>query len=171
MEQHPELHGETAAFADAHGQALLRLAYLLCAGDAAAAEDLVQSVLLRLLARGLDGLENPLAYARRALVNQHRDQLRRTQVQRRAGPRLVEPEASNADAGVEDRLVVLDALDTLSTRERVAVVLRFYEDLPDDQIAQVLGCSRVTVRSLVHRATPKLRSALAGTYAATETHP
>lgn len=59
---------------------------------------------------------------------------------------------------------MLAALEALSERERIAVVLRYYEDLPDEEIAAVLDCSRSTVRSLVHRALPTLREHLRGTY-------
>jgi RNA polymerase sigma factor (sigma-70 family) len=50
-----------------------------------------------------------------------------------------------------------DALATLSPRQRAAIVLRFYEDLPDDEIAQVLGCRPATVRTTVHRGLAALR--------------
>ena len=73
--------------------------------------------------------------------------------------RLVEPDAGSTP-GPEERMAVFAALRSLSERERAAVVLRYYEDLPDQQIAEALGCSRATVRSLVHRALPKLRARL-----------
>lgn len=66
----------------------------------------------------------------------------------------------------DDQITMLEALMRLSERERCVVVLRYYEDLPDDEIAQVLGCSRSTVRSLVHRALPKLRVELGETCSA-----
>ena len=64
----------------------------------------------------------------------------------------------------EDRLAVLDALRDLTERERTVIVLRYYEDLPDVEIAEIIGCSRSTVRSVVHRALPKLRERLDPTY-------
>lgn len=174
MQHEPPPTGPTwtlAAFADQHGPALLRLAYLLCAGQTADAEDLVQAVLARLAARGLHHLDQPLAYARRAVVNEHRDQLRRTRAQRDVAPRIATHDTSTPPAhGIEDRLAILAALGVLSPRERSAVVLRYYEDLPDQQTADILGCSPATVRSLLHRATPKLRAALADTYSPPPTH-
>lgn len=156
-----DLGDELERFVDVNGQALLTFAYLLTGGRGAAAEDLVQTVVLRLVSRGLAGLDDPLAYARRGLVNEHRDQLRRGRVHRLAVPRIATTESTTpVGTPTEDRLAVLSALDTLTERERAAVVLRYYEDLPDPQIAEVLGCSRTTVRSLIHRATPKLRLAL-----------
>ena len=59
-----------------------------------------------------------------------------------------------------ERLDVLAALRTLGEKERAAVVLRYWADLPDDEIAETLGCARATVRSLVHRALPRLREQL-----------
>lgn len=166
------LSGELGEFADRHGPALLRFAFLLASGHAATAEDLVQAVLLRLVARGLDGLEDPVAYARRGLVNEHRDQVRRRQVHRQTVPRLADAVSPTEPAtGADDRLAILDALAVLTPRERAAVVLRYYEDLPDQQVAEVLGCSRATVRSLIHRATPKLRQKLAGAYDNRGPHP
>lgn len=156
--------GDLGAFADAHGQALTRFAYLLTGGRDAA-EDLVQTVLLRLMSRGIADLADPVAYARRSLVNEHRDQLRRNT--HRAAHRATHeppPDLVRDPASAEDRLAVLAALAVLTARERAAVVLRYYEDLADQDIAGLLGCSRATVRSLIHRATPKLRRALDDTY-------
>lgn len=83
---------------------------------------------------------------------------RRAQAQLRAlarlGGRTEKPEQL---ADPEDRMVVLAALSSLSSRQRAAIVLRYYEDLPDEEIAQVIGTSRSTVRSLIHRAIPELR--------------
>ena len=161
----PDAGDRVDAFVREEGQALLRFAFLLTGGHASAAEDLVQSVLLRLVDRGIHDLANPATYARRAIVNEHRSLGRRARVHLRALTRV------GAGSGVvaqstapEDRSAILPALGVLSDRERAAVVLRYYEDLPDDDIAEALGCSRVTVRSLVHRAIPKLKRELASTY-------
>ncbi len=159
---------EVATFAAAHGDALLRFAYLLTGGDDAEAEDLVYSVLARLVERGLEGLIDPGAYARTSIVNAHRSALRSRSVQRRALPRLRLATESSA-SGSDDRLTLLSALADLSVRERAVVVLRYYEDLDDQAIADVVGCSRATVRSLAHRAMPKLRARLAATYRADST--
>lgn len=159
-------------FAAAHGQSLLTFAYLLTGGHRAQAEDLVQSVLAALVLRGLDGLRQPHAYARRSIVNEYTSQGRRGSMHRRmlarwsggAREHLPGPEP-------EDRLAVLDALRDLTDKERSAVVLRYFEDLPDAEIADILGCSRSTVRSLVHRALPKLRVRLGSTYGTGATTP
>ena len=91
---------------------------------------------------------------------------------RQAVPRLaVAVSPTEPVTGADDRLAILDALAVLTPRERAAVVLRYYEDLLDQQVAEVLGCSRATARSLIHRATPKLRQKLAGTYDNRGPHP
>lgn len=157
----PAASDRLATFVRDEGQALLRFAFLLTGGNTSAAEDLVQTVLLRLVHRGIDDLADPRTYARRALVNEQRSLGRRTMAHVRALSRLGHPaDVSRYDTGPEDRMVVLEALTALTDRERAAVVLRYYEDAADVDIAEVLGCSRGTVRSLVHRAMPKLKRAI-----------
>lgn len=147
------------------GQGLLRFAYLLTGGQGAAAEDLVQAVLARLVRRGIDDLTDPRTYARRSIVNESHSLARRAAAQLRAMSRHgAGAEAEPRSEQSEDRATLFAALRKLTERERAAVVLRYYEDFTDDQIAEVLGCSRPTVRSLVHRALPKLRGDLLPTY-------
>ena len=156
-------------FAAAHGQALLVFAFLLTGGDRGQAEDLVQTVLARLVERGLHDLDNPRAYARRSIVNEYATLGRRASAQQRVLTRWSGGARDRAPASdLEDRLAVLDTLQVLTERERAVVVLRYYEDLPDEEIAEVVGCSRSTVRSLVHRAMPKLRAGLGATYGQAE---
>lgn len=147
------------AFVLERGPALQRFAFLLTAGRGPEAEDLVQTVLARMLQRDLGPVEDLTAYARRALVNEHTSAGRRESTRRRALPRLA-AEDRGTDADPADRFAVLAALRTLGDRERAAVVLRYYADLPDEEIADELGCARATVRSLVHRALPRLREHL-----------
>lgn len=152
---------ELTAFVAAHGQQLLRFAFLLTGGDGPAAEDLLYGVLGRLAVRGTADLDDPLPYVHRCLVNEHRSQGRRTRRHQRS-LRLLAPRQETVPAPApEERLAIFEALRELGARERAAILLRYYEDLPDDRIAQVLGCSRATVRSLIHRAMPKLRESLA----------
>jgi len=148
-------------FVSVEGQSLVRFAYLLT-GDHATADDLVQSVLLQLSRRGIADLENPRAYARRAVVNLHTSLGRRSGAYLRAlsrsgkAPTHVLPETGSVD----DRDMLWRALETLSRRQRAAVVLRYYEDCPDERIAEVLGCATGTVRSLISRSLPKLHDLL-----------
>ncbi len=150
----PPHEGELAEFAAQQGGGLLRFAYLLT-GARAPAEDLVQTVLLQLTRRGITDLADPGTYARRCIMNLHRSLGRRAAAQLRALRRVPDPMPSTAD--VELRDAVRRALVELTPRQRAAVVLRYYEDRADDEIAEILGCAQATVRSLVARALPKLR--------------
>lgn len=154
-------------FVRARTSALLRTARLLTAGDGQAAEDLVQTAVTqgfvkRSRIREAAAIE---AYVRRILVH--------TAVRRsREGWRRVElfepaEQASGSDgvSGVADRLV-LAALRVLPPRQRAVVVLRYYDDLSEAQIAAALGCSQGAVKSHSSRALKTLRRLLGPHYAA-----
>ncbi len=139
-------------------RALLRAAYLLTRNEADA-EDLVQSALAKTyLAAGriedrgaLDG------YVRRAIVNTHISSWRRR--------RVVElPTDELPDEAVADHAVTSDlqatlrcAVDRLPNRMRAAIMLRYYDDMTDAEVADILGISLGTVKSTVARAVAKLR--------------
>jgi RNA polymerase sigma-70 factor (sigma-E family) len=143
-------------FVHRRSPALLRFAKMITGNDHDAA-DAVQEALMAVYSRwqrlSPDG--NPEAYAKRCIVNTHRMRLRKY---RRETIGDV-PEQSRADSyAVEsDNLMASDVFGALSTRQRAAVVLRFNEDLAFAQIAEVLGCTEATARSLVHRALEQLR--------------
>lgn len=152
-----------AAYAE-HREALVRLATLLT-GDAALAEDLVHDAFLAsrdALARL--GRPETYVYLRSAVVNGWRNVLRHRRVVERREPDLWEGPPATGDA--TDQLAEHDRLwreiDRLPGRQRGVVVLRYYEDLPDRDIARLLGCSRVTVRSQAKRALDKLREVIEG---------
>lgn len=129
---------------------LLRVAYVLT-GSGAAAEDVVHDVFCRVGPR-IAQLDNPVAYLRVAVVNQCRS------IHRRAAraPRLAAPEPV-----LDGRLVELqDALRGLNERRRTAIVLRYLCDLPDDEIADLIGCRVGTVRTLIHRGLAELRAVI-----------
>jgi RNA polymerase sigma-70 factor (sigma-E family) len=138
---------------------LSRVAYLLT-GDHHAAEDLVQSVLVKVARhwRRVSAADKPDAYVRRMLYNEHV-----TAVQRRGDsiPVAVTPERA-ADVDFADsvvrRVVLRRALTMLTARQRVVLVLRFFEDLSENDTAQLLGCSPGTVKSQVHHALRRLRT-------------
>jgi RNA polymerase sigma-70 factor (sigma-E family) len=138
----------------------VRLAYLLT-GDLALAEDLVQDAFIRVSGRLLH-LRQPAAfdaYLRRTVVNLSRNHFRRRAVERAYLERQRDvDETAGPDRTVVEREAMLGALHRLPQRQRVAVVLRFYEDLPEDTIAGVLRCRPATVRSLIFRAVRTLRS-------------
>jgi RNA polymerase sigma-70 factor (sigma-E family) len=146
-----------AAFVAGYGRRLVHLAELLT-GDAHLAEDLTQDVLARTYVRWdrING-SDPYAYVRRALVNA------RTDSWRRRLPIPVDRVAENHSVpdpaeGLADRDALLRALAELTTRERSVIVLRFYEDLSEEQIARVLGVAIGTVKSTAARALRKLRA-------------
>ena len=140
-----------AVFAGEH-ERLVRVAYLLT-GSSAVAEDLVQDAFVR-LHRHWDGVRQPSAYLRVTVVNGCSAHHRRNRRERSHFPELV------TDTVVPETPVVLDALSELPYRQRAALVLRFYEDRPDSEIAQALGCRPATVRSLVHRGLATLRKVI-----------
>ena len=138
----------------AHAVALVRLAVLLL-GDQPSAEDVVQDAFLRLY-RGLPQLrdtDKALHYLRVSVVNGSRSALR---ARRRALLRRVNHEppvwsAESAAMAGEDRRVVLAAIARLPRRAREVLALRYYLNLPDHEIASVLGVSRGTVSSTASR--------------------
>jgi RNA polymerase sigma factor (sigma-70 family) len=79
---------------------------------------------------------------------------------------LTAPSADPAVA-LDERDAILRVVAALPPRQRAAVVLRYYEDLPDDEIADLLGCRPVTVRSLISRALATLRRSLPAPLVAT----
>jgi RNA polymerase sigma-70 factor (sigma-E family) len=139
-------------------RSLLRTAYLLT-GNAADAEDLVQSALAKTYL-AWDRIQDRNAidgYVRRAMVNTHISWWRRRRVEEFPTDDL--PDQVVADhAGSSDLQETLrKAIDRLPQRMRAAVVLRFYEDMTEAEVADVLGVSLGTVKSTVSRAVAKLR--------------
>lgn len=139
--------GLVALYQERH-VALVRLAYLLTS-DREVAEEVVHDAVLALRPRW-DDLTDPPAYLRTTVVNRCRSWLRRQRTARAHVPDPAEPSHQQPDE-------LWDALATLDERRRTAIVLRFYEDLPDAEIAAVLGCRPATVRTLVHRGLHLLR--------------
>lgn len=147
-------------FAVAQWPALTRLAYLLVA-DAGHAEDVVQTVLAKMWpVWGRVGGDAPEAYARKVLANTATSWWRR----RWHGERPSEsfPEHGGYDdelaPRLSDRAALSTALRALPPRQRAAVVLRFAEDLSEQQVATALGCSVGTVKSLTSRGLARLRA-------------
>lgn len=146
-----------------HGPEALKLAFLLT-GDKELAEDISQEAFVR-AARRLTGLRNADAfgwYLRRTVVNMANSHLRRLRVERAYLKRLV---GSGAPKGVPlpdvvTREMVRDALEQLPARQRAVVVLKYYQDLTDSQIAAVLGWPVGSVKSALHRAVAALRRRL-----------
>jgi RNA polymerase sigma-70 factor (sigma-E family) len=145
-------------FAGRCGLELLRFAYLVC-GDQQRAEDLLQDVLLAMYRRFGETLplDNPHGYARRAIVHANVSRARRASS--RELPVALLPDAAlpeRDDAAERDEL--WQALRRLPERQRTALVMRFYLDATDEDIAHTLGCRRGTVRSLASRALSAMRT-------------
>jgi RNA polymerase sigma-70 factor (sigma-E family) len=163
----PEAAVEPVSFDElvtSSGRRLLRLALML-SGSVHTAEDLVQSALARAYRHWdrVAAADRPEAYLRKMVVNEFlswRRRLTSTEV----------PVAELLDAAQtddpSDRQVQRDAMWRLLARlpkqQRAVLVLRYYEDLPDSEIATVLGCSASTVRSNAARALASLRSGIPG---------
>ena len=155
---------EFAGFVRAHTATLLRTAYLLT-GSSAAAEELVQDTFARLYPQWhrVEAAELPLAYVRRSMTNGYVN-TRRAAITRREFAVAQPPEASDVRdpySQLADRDDIWRRLHTLPANQRAALVLRYFEDLSDDDAAAALGCRVGTVRSLVSRGLAALRGQLA----------
>jgi RNA polymerase sigma-70 factor (sigma-E family) len=151
---------EFSMFVRAYSTTLLRAAYLLT-GDRDAAEELLQDTFVRLYPSWsrVSAADVPLAYVRRSLTNNFLNGRRR----RSASDLLfADPPDRGYDPDlpgqVSDRELVRELMATLSPRQRAVVVLRFYDDLTDEQIAADVGCRRGTVRSILSRSLDALRT-------------
>jgi RNA polymerase sigma-70 factor (sigma-E family) len=139
----------------AHYRDLVRLAALLV-DDVGTCEEIVQEAFVQLhrRAEGLRDPERAPAYLRSAVLNGARSHLRHRR--RGAHLRLVPPgDAASAEAGAvldDDRRAVLDAVRRLPDRQRDVVVLRYWLDLPEAEIAATLGIGAGTVKTHVKRA-------------------
>jgi RNA polymerase sigma factor (sigma-70 family) len=141
-----------AALFEVEHDRLARLAYLLT-GSSAVAEDVVQDAFVQLQQRWAT-VRQPGAYLRTAVVNGCRGYHRKRRREQTYYPELLTASV------LPETPVVLDALVHLPYRQRAALVLRFYEDRPDLEIAELLGCRPATVRSLVHRGLEALRKVI-----------
>jgi RNA polymerase sigma-70 factor (sigma-E family) len=145
--------GSPTSFADCYAELrpeMVRLAAAIT-GSPETAQDLVQDAFVRLHG-AWDRVHKPRAYLRRAVVNACHSHHRRRRIERRHQS-LAEPESSAQLEANE----LADALDALPYRQRAALVLRFYTDLSDVDIASALHCRPGTVASLVHRGLEQLR--------------
>lgn len=138
------------------------------AGDAASAEDALQAAYARAFAswRRVSAAEHPEAYVRRIVVNEILGTRRRAWWRRErptdlSSDTVPAAAAAAAVASAEAALVERDrlwrAVLELPPRQRAVVVLRYYEDLSEEEIADTLGCSRGTVKSQASAALTKLR--------------
>ncbi|MFI6688305.1 RNA polymerase sigma factor [Streptomyces sp. NPDC050485] len=135
---------------------MVRLALFLV-DDLPTAEDVVQdafAAVCRMYGTSLDGLQDPGAYLRTAVVNAARSVLRRRRTSRAYTPphQGYGPPLDEGLLLAEEHRQVLDALAQLTQRQREVLVLRYWSELSEAQIAQTLGLARGTVKSTASRA-------------------
>lgn len=147
-------------FVASRAQALIRVAYLLT-GDRSSAEDLFQSALAKTLPKWRSiRHSDPEGYLRAVMYREQVSWWRRLR-RRREAPLGTEKSVVADPTGETDlRLALRAALRQLPPAQRTVVVLRYYEDLPEARVAEMLGCSVGTVRSRTHRAVTRLRQLL-----------
>jgi RNA polymerase sigma-70 factor (ECF subfamily) len=146
----------------AHATPLLRLALVLT-GDHALSEELVQEAFVRLHRAARPpaaGAER--AYLRRTVINLSHGHHRHLRVVRRH-PAEAPPDRDAAELDAvrrDDQRLVVEAIRSLPVRQRDCIVLRFYEDLTETEIAEVLGLSTGSVKTHLHRARTTLADRL-----------
>ncbi len=153
-----------------HYDGLCRLAALLLS-DRGGAEEVVQEAFLRTFSSWwrIRHLERAHWYLRTAVINQCRSRLRRRSTEDRSNRTIyaTDPErqavsvvGSDGTDASDDSLVLMDAVRGLPPRQRETVILRYYEDLPEAEIAKILSCSVGTVKSQLAKARSSLSAAL-----------
>ncbi|WP_189187356.1 SigE family RNA polymerase sigma factor [Streptomyces albiflavescens] len=157
----PAESGDFAAYATAAWPRLVRTAHMLT-GDFHEAEDLVQTTLAKVYARWRRIPRDDIDfYVRRSLVNNNLSRVRKRRVAHLLMPflpeRVHQREPGHAEA-VEQRAALGQALASLSARQRAVMVLRYWEDLGEPEIAQLLGCSVGTVKTHARRGLEALRA-------------
>ena len=153
----------------ARGAALVRFARLLT-GENHRAEDLAQDVLAKAYVnwRRVVRADNPDLYVRRMLINAHHSWWRRRS-NREVSVAAPRDHRSTGDAAAEvtEREAMWQLVLTLPVRQRTVIVLRYYEDYDDATIAELMQCSRGTVRTQAKRALHKLQASLPASLATT----
>lgn len=157
---------EVASLFRRHYAPMCRLAYVIL-GDAGAAEEVVMEALVKTFSgwMRIKDLDKSEAYLKRAVVNGCRSKIRRKTIESRAAVVLrsqaLQSSSMPTDADQrETRREVWQAIRMLPERQRAAVVLFYYEDLPEAEIADILQCSIGTVKSQLFKARAKLGTAL-----------
>ena len=150
---------------DAHYTRLHSLAQAIL-GDAAAAEEIVSEVFVKAFGgwRRFKRVEHHPSYLRAMVVNECRTRIRRRRIEERANAIAHRDELrAESYSEVDRRMSDLDlaaSVRTLPERQRACVILRYMEDLPEREIADILGCSVGTVKSQLFKARSKLEGEL-----------
>ncbi len=145
-------------FMAARWPSLVRLSYGLT-GDQALAEDLAQTALIKAYASWprVRRADNPDAYVRRIVINTNRSRLRPRRFSEHLTPALPDHSTPDQTGQQDEHSALIAALMTLPDRQRAVVVMRYWLDLTEAQVAATLGCSAGTVKSQASRALAKLR--------------
>src|SRR5215510_3440755 len=138
---------------------LVRLGFALTS-DRGLAEDLAQTALARAYASWprICRTGDPDAYVRRVLVNANRSRFRKRRVAEQLTGTVPEPVPQEVTRDSDDRVTLMAALLSLPPRQRAVVVLRFWLDMTETQVAEALGCSVGNVKSQASRALATLRA-------------
>ena len=158
----PQAADEFSAFVFARSAALFRTAYLLT-GDYQRAEDLLQTTLVRVYQRWprVQEMQRPVGYARKVLVSQSTSWWRRRSSHEAPGLRTDEPDGVDLVRDLDEHERVWTAVLSLPPRQRAVMVLRYYEDLTEAEIAATLDMAPGTVKSHAHAASHRLAEMLA----------
>ncbi len=142
---------EFRALYEERREPMIRVARLLT-GSHEIAEEIVQEAFIRLHGAWARA-ENPPAFLHRIVVNLAKNHLRRAGLERDRTPRLRVDQAVATNPELDEMWA---ALETLPSKYRLALVLRYYEDLSVDQIAHAMGVRPGTAKSLIHRGLAQL---------------
>lgn len=159
----PEWERVVTELVSRRGEALVRYATLL-SGNREDAADLVQDALVKTFGRLRNGFSvvSAEAYVRRAILNAHVDGGRRAQRWRRIAPLEYRPdEVDSAESATQSRIDLHEELQKLSPRERACLVLRYYDDLKVDDVAEALGISAGAVKRYLSDGLAKMAISLA----------
>lgn len=153
---------EFSDFVRAHSATLFRTAYLMT-GDYQRAEDLLQTTLVRVYQRWprVREMHRPVGYARKVLVSQSSSWWRRRSSHESPGLRADEPDGVDPLRDLDEHERVWAAVLSLPPRQRAVMVLRYYEDLTEAEIAATLDMAPGTVKSHAHAASQRLAEMLA----------
>lgn len=156
---------EVSALFRRHYTPMCRLAFVIL-GDRSLAEEVVMDALLKTYSgwRRIKDLDRSEAYLRTAVVNGCRSKIRRKVLETRVAPTLRQRAESESPSPTRDdpdtKREVWRAVRSLPDRQRACVALYYYEDLPEAEIADLLGCSIGTVKSQLFKARAKLHALL-----------
>jgi RNA polymerase sigma-70 factor (sigma-E family) len=128
----------------------------LITGSVAVGEEIAQEGFSAIYQRW-STLDQPVGYLRTIVVNRSRDHLRREDVARRSATKIGPSPNHTDDVYPDGDQSILKALDRLNERQRTAIVLRYWSDLSEKEIAEVLGCRPGTVKSMLSRSLSELR--------------